>query len=232
MADDDERDDRDPAQAPGPGLPLPPRAAVRLRGAARHAATARDRGGDRALPDDPTRAERRVRLERNRFYRPWSALARPDGYPDVIDVRLGVKAREGIQAVRTGRRDRGDHGYDLAELAKLRRRDPGLIRDSVAADDDVALPQHPRAAVRRRRRAPRREPRDRPPCRHRGGGRQRRPPGHVSHRPAWPSRLPAGLPARPGRTSRRRAGWSRAPAHAAHGSRSGAGRNSTRRPRR
>ena len=48
---------------------------------------------------------RRVRLERNRFYRTWSALAKPDGYPDVIDVRLGVSAGKAIEAVRAGRTD-------------------------------------------------------------------------------------------------------------------------------
>ena len=76
-------------------------------------------------------SSRRMRLERNRFFRPWSALARPDGYPDVIDVRLGVKASETIQAVRAGRRDLAIMGYDLDQLARLRRRDPGLMRDTV-----------------------------------------------------------------------------------------------------
>lgn len=74
---------------------------------------------------------RRVRLERNRFYRTWSALAKPDGYPDVIDVRLGVTARKGIEAVRAGRTDVTLMRSAPAELAKLRRRDPGLIRDTV-----------------------------------------------------------------------------------------------------
>ena len=46
---------------------------------------------------------RRVRLERNRFYRTWSALAKPDGYPDVIDIRLQRHAREAIAAIRAGR---------------------------------------------------------------------------------------------------------------------------------
>ena len=38
---------------------------------------------------------RRVRLVRNRFYRTWSTLAKPDGYPDVIDARLGVGREHG-----------------------------------------------------------------------------------------------------------------------------------------
>ena len=68
---------------------------LRRRGAARNGAAAAHRGGDGALPDRAARARRRVRLERNRFYRTWSALAKPDGYPDAIDVRLGVSARRG-----------------------------------------------------------------------------------------------------------------------------------------
>jgi peptide/nickel transport system substrate-binding protein len=74
---------------------------------------------------------RRIRLERNRFYRQWSALARPDGYPDVIEVRLGVGAGEAVAAVRAGRREVANMGSGNAELARLRRRDPGPIRDTV-----------------------------------------------------------------------------------------------------
>ena len=75
----------------------------------------------------------RIRLERNRFYRQWSALARPDGYPDVIDIRLGVKAAEAISAVRSGRRDVAHMTNAVSELGKLRRQDPGPIRDTVGA---------------------------------------------------------------------------------------------------
>jgi peptide/nickel transport system substrate-binding protein len=74
---------------------------------------------------------RRVRLERNPFYRTWSALAKPDGYPDVIDARLGVRADKAIDAVRAGRADVATMPAEVAALAKLRRRDPGLIRDTV-----------------------------------------------------------------------------------------------------
>jgi peptide/nickel transport system substrate-binding protein len=75
----------------------------------------------------------RIRLERNRFYRQWSALARPDGYPDVIDIRLGVKADEAISAVRSGRRDVAHMTSAVPEVGKLRRQDPGPIRDTVGA---------------------------------------------------------------------------------------------------
>ena len=74
---------------------------------------------------------RRVRLERNPYYRTWSALAKPDGYPDVIDVRLGVSAGKAISAIRAGRTDVAFMHSEVPELAALRRRDPGLIRDTV-----------------------------------------------------------------------------------------------------
>jgi peptide/nickel transport system substrate-binding protein len=74
---------------------------------------------------------RHIRLERNRFYRQWSALARPDGYPDTIDARLNVEVGEAVEAVRARRREVTDLGSGYAELARLRRRDPGPIRDTV-----------------------------------------------------------------------------------------------------
>jgi peptide/nickel transport system substrate-binding protein len=74
---------------------------------------------------------RRIRLERNRYYRQWSALARPDGYPDTIEARLGVGAKEAVEAVRAGRREVANMGTGYAELARLRRRDPGPIRETV-----------------------------------------------------------------------------------------------------
>ena len=103
------------ASAVPPGTPAPP-------------ATVAGTGPYRIVDFKP---DRRIRLERNRFYRPWSALARPDGYPDVIDMRLGVKVSEAIDAVRAGRRDVAIMGTGYAALARLRRRDPGPIRDVV-----------------------------------------------------------------------------------------------------
>ena len=49
----------------------------------------------------------------------------------MIDVRLGVSADKGIEAVRAGRTDVTFMPAEFAELAELRRRDPGLIRDTV-----------------------------------------------------------------------------------------------------
>jgi ABC-type transport system substrate-binding protein/DNA-binding SARP family transcriptional activator/DNA-binding beta-propeller fold protein YncE len=74
---------------------------------------------------------KRIRLERNRFYRQWSALARPAGYPDVIDARLNVEVGAAVEALRARRREVVDLSTGYAELARLRRRDPGLIRDTV-----------------------------------------------------------------------------------------------------
>ena len=105
------------ASAVPPGTPAPP-------------TTVAGTGPYRIAGYEPGRS---IRLERNRFFRPWSALARPDGYPDVIDARLAVGAKEAIAAVRGGRRDVAIMGTGLDELAKLRRRDPGPIRDAVDA---------------------------------------------------------------------------------------------------
>ena len=74
----------------------------------------------------------RVRLERNPYYRTWSPLAKPDGYPDVIEARLGMKTDEVIEAVRTGKADWSHLDVSSARaVAELRRRSPGLVRDSV-----------------------------------------------------------------------------------------------------
>ena len=156
---------------------------------------------------------RRVRLERNRFYRTWSALAKPDGYPDVIDIRLGVTAGKGIEAVRAGRTDVTYMTSGPAELAKLRRRDPGLIRDNVPSQTIVVVPQHARGPVR-----------SSPTC---GGPWRSRSIAKPSWRPRAAS-MPPGprvtsfrrpIPAigrtAPRWTSRRRAASSRAPAPAA-----------------
>jgi ABC-type transport system substrate-binding protein/DNA-binding SARP family transcriptional activator/DNA-binding beta-propeller fold protein YncE len=105
------------ASAVPPGTPAPPTTVVGT-------------GPYRIAGYEPGRS---IRLERNRFFRPWSALARPDGYPDVIDARLAVGAKEAIAAVRGGRRDVAIMGTGLDELARLRRRDPGPIRDAVDA---------------------------------------------------------------------------------------------------
>jgi len=72
-----------------------------------------------------------LRLERNRFYRTWSPLAKPDGYPDVIDLRLGQRERKVIDNVRAGRTDWTTVLSDSPSLTRMRRTDPGLIREIV-----------------------------------------------------------------------------------------------------
>jgi ABC-type transport system substrate-binding protein/streptogramin lyase len=74
---------------------------------------------------------RRVRLERNPAYRTWSSQARPDGYPDVIEERLEVKGPEGVEAIRSGRTDWTLVETPTKAVRPLRRRDPGLVRDTV-----------------------------------------------------------------------------------------------------
>ena len=74
----------------------------------------------------------RVRLERNRFFRVWSPLAKPDGYPDVIEARYGFDADEAVEAIRTGRADFAlVDQFGSPGVPELRRRNPGLVRDSV-----------------------------------------------------------------------------------------------------
>ena len=166
------------ASAVPPGTPAPP-AIVAATGPYRIAAF---------------ELRRRIRLERNRFYRPWSALARPGGYPDVIDARLGVKVGEAVDSVRAGRRDVTIMGTGYAELARLRRRDPGPIRDTVGPAttwvflntrvppfNDVNARRAVSLAI------------DRRAVIAAAGGQGCR---HVPHHPARPSRLPAGLPGR------------------------------------
>ena len=72
-----------------------------------------------------------ARFERNRFYRTWSALAKPDGYPDVIDAQLGISKRKAPDAIRAGRADWTKFYSAPEELAGLRRIDPGLVHETV-----------------------------------------------------------------------------------------------------
>jgi peptide/nickel transport system substrate-binding protein len=73
-----------------------------------------------------------VRLERNRFFRAWSPLAKPDGYPDVIEARFGGD-NDGIAAdIENGRTDFAPlDQFGGAAAVRLRRRHPGLVRDAV-----------------------------------------------------------------------------------------------------
>ena len=73
-----------------------------------------------------------LQLERNRRFRVWSPLAKPDGYPDIIDARFGIGPDEAAQAVRSGRSDFASvNRFGSTTAAELRRGDPGLVRDAL-----------------------------------------------------------------------------------------------------
>ncbi len=74
----------------------------------------------------------RLRLERNRYYRTWSQPAKPDGFADVIDVRMRVDDDAAVEAIRTGRADWSPIGRTATGgLDALCRKTPGLVRDVV-----------------------------------------------------------------------------------------------------
>ena len=74
----------------------------------------------------------RIRLERNRHFRVWSPLAKPDGYPDVIEARFGLDSTAAARAVRDGRSDFTSLDQYMAPAVKrLSRTDPGLAREAV-----------------------------------------------------------------------------------------------------
>lgn len=77
---------------------------------------------------------RSLRMERNRRFRPWSRADRPDGYPDVIEVRFGSKGDAAVDRVLAGRTDRINTFGTLppGRIAGLRRRAPGQLRLSIA----------------------------------------------------------------------------------------------------
>ena len=65
-----------------------------------------------------------MRLERNPYFRVWSPLARPDGYPDVIEAAFGVGAGEAVDGD-PRRPQRLRVGRPLGEnMADVRERDP------------------------------------------------------------------------------------------------------------
>jgi YVTN family beta-propeller protein len=59
-----------------------------------------------------------LRLSRNPVFREWSQVAQPDGYPDSIAWRLGVKPEDAVTAIEQGR---ADWMLDLEALPANRR---------------------------------------------------------------------------------------------------------------
>jgi ABC-type transport system substrate-binding protein/DNA-binding beta-propeller fold protein YncE len=96
-----------------------------------------------------------IRLERNPAFRVRAPLAKPDGYPDVIEGRFGLDADRAVQAVRSGRADFAPiEQFATPAMAALRRRDPGLVRDAVFLQSswvflNTRVPPFDRADARR-----------------------------------------------------------------------------------
>jgi YVTN family beta-propeller protein len=77
---------------------------------------------------------REMRLERNPAFRSWSPAVRPDGYPDAVVVRFGVPVRGAAERVSSGKVDLFDNAVErlTTPVADIRRRAPGLLRDTPA----------------------------------------------------------------------------------------------------
>ena len=106
-------------------------------------------------------------LVRNPRFREWSQAAQPDGYPDRIELRLDVPHGAAVDAVLRGRGGRpcldGRTRRDGCASSSPSTRPQTHVEPR--AERRHAVPQHARAAVRRRARAPGAELRDRPPRR-------------------------------------------------------------------
>ena len=70
-------------------------------------------------------------LVRNPYFRVWSPLVRPDGFPNVIELRLGDLNKPVVSAVERGRFDISsaspDQPEDVAELEDFRARFPSRV---------------------------------------------------------------------------------------------------------
>ena len=111
-------------------------------------------------------ADGTVRLTRNPHFTSWSP-ARPGGFADIVVVRPWVDLRPRLAAVERGRADVTsiDNGGAASPRRRARRRAhpaPRAGGRGAPARDRLYVPQRPRAAVRRRARAPGAQPRDRP----------------------------------------------------------------------
>ena len=101
-----------------------------------------------------------VELVRNPRFEEWSHAAKPDGYPDRIEIHRGGKPRDEIAPVERGTIDYADECVLLLARGEgapaHAARQPGAHQPG--ADDHLRVPQHHAAAVRRRARPPRGEP--------------------------------------------------------------------------
>jgi YVTN family beta-propeller protein len=94
-----------------------------------------------------------VRLVRNPYFRVWSHVARPDGFPDAIEFRAGVGAEAAVRAVERGRADIAAVPPDRLEEVKTHyaaqlhvHPDPADIRDLLL---NTRLPPFDDVRVRR-----------------------------------------------------------------------------------
>jgi ABC-type transport system substrate-binding protein len=73
-----------------------------------------------------------IELVRNPQFRPWSAAARPDGYPDTIRIRFGYGADGAVRAVERGKADLASIGLNnsLGVRTELRIRYRGLLHSN------------------------------------------------------------------------------------------------------
>jgi YVTN family beta-propeller protein len=78
------------------------------------------------------RDQRMVRLTRNPRFRPWSRAARPDGFPDAIDVQQLRSAAGAVGAVRRGIADYAESPVPSAERDSLSTRFPAQVRVSAS----------------------------------------------------------------------------------------------------
>jgi Protein kinase domain/Bacterial extracellular solute-binding proteins, family 5 Middle len=95
-----------------------------------------------------------IRLERNPHFRVWAPLAKPAGYPDVIEATFGIRPDEAATAIREGRSDFASVDAFTPEVRSLAARDPGLVRESVVAQSswvflNVRVPPFDRLDARR-----------------------------------------------------------------------------------
>jgi peptide/nickel transport system substrate-binding protein len=71
--------------------------------------------------------ERAWVLVRNPQFRPWSAQAQPDGYPDRIILRLGIAPGAAVDAVEQGRADVLFSGPPVSRIHELATRYANLL---------------------------------------------------------------------------------------------------------
>jgi YVTN family beta-propeller protein len=104
---------------------------------------------------DPIGVGLSSRLVRNPQFRVWSNAARPDGYPDTIEIGMGGPSRSAIRAVERGSADlAGAPSSPSRELDTLFTRFPGLVHSNSQAATvsfflNTRVPPFNRVAARR-----------------------------------------------------------------------------------